>query len=152
MSGAEIIGLAASVVQLADVGLRLSVNLYTYTRKVKSADRSIEALSNEIATTGAILRQLGAQFDDEHTRQLCKPQAIDTARGLVADCEKVFAKLQKLADPLEPAKKSKVGILQRVKFTFLESHIDELKANLDRLKSSLLVILNLLILAEQVRK
>jgi hypothetical protein len=41
MSGIEIIGMAASVLQIADADARLSSKPFTFTRKIKKADQTI---------------------------------------------------------------------------------------------------------------
>lgn len=155
MSGAEILGLAASVIQIAELGGKLSVKLFTFTRKVKNANKSIDALSQDIAATGAVLKQLGEAFSKDDQLRVCSQDAIDTARTLVDDAKKVFEGLEKLIDG-DQKTSSRVTIgtawKQRLKFPFLEPHIAEVQANLERLKSSLLVILNVLIFAEQLRK
>lgn len=152
MSGIEVIGLASSVIQIADVGLKLSVKLFTFTRKIKSADKGIDALSHEIAATGAVLQELGSTLSDKGYVQLCSPQAIATATNLLNDCRDVFQRLGRVIDSPEAGRKGKVSLRQRFHFTFLASEIEELRANLERLKSSLLVILQVLVLAEQLRK
>ncbi|KAK5944618.1 hypothetical protein PMZ80_003901 [Knufia obscura] len=154
MSGIEIIGLAASVVQIAEVGGKLSVKLFTFTRKVKNANKSIDALSQDIAATGAVLKQLGETLSKDASLKVCSQEALDTAKTLVEDTKKVFDGLEKLIDGDEKSSnKFLKGISwkQRLKFPFLEPQIAQVQANLERLKSSLLVILNVLIFAEQLR-
>jgi hypothetical protein len=58
MSGLEILGIAASVLQIAELGGRLSVKLFTFGRKIKNADKHIDGISQDIAATGAVLQQL----------------------------------------------------------------------------------------------
>lgn len=154
MSGAEIIGLAASVISIAELGGKLSVKIFTFTRKVKNANKTIDALSQEIAVTGAVLQQLGETLSNDQSVKVCSQEAIDTAKKLVSDTERVFKSLEKLLDVDEKSgsKFRKAVNLRRLKFPFLESEIEEVQANLERLKSSLLVILNVLIFAEQLRK
>lgn len=154
MSGVEIIGLAASVLQIAEIGGKLSVKLFTFTRKVKNANKSIDALSQDIAATGAVLKELGQALNNDAQLRVCSQSAIDTAKSLVDDTRRVFSGLEKLIDGDSKSSKSFGGISlkQRIKFPFVESKIEEVQANLERLKSSLLVILNVLIFAEQVRK
>lgn len=155
MSGIEIIGLAASVIQIAEVGGKLSVKLFTFTRKVKNANKSIDALSQDIAATGAVLKQLGETLSKDASLKVCSQEALDTAKTLVEDTKKVFDGLEKLIDGDEKSSnKFLKGISwkQRLKFPFLEPQIAQVQANLERLKSSLLVILNVLIFAEQLRK
>jgi hypothetical protein len=45
MSGLEILGIAASVLQIAEMGGRLSVKLFTFSRKIKNADKNIDSNS-----------------------------------------------------------------------------------------------------------
>ena len=69
MSGVEILGIAAGVVQIAELGGKLSVKLFTFTRKIKNADRNIDSVSQDIAATGAVLQQLGNELKkDERLR------------------------------------------------------------------------------------
>lgn len=154
MSGVEILGLAASVIQIAELGGKLSVKIFTFTRKVKNANKTIDALSQEIAVTGAVLKQLGETLNKDDSVKVCSQGAIDTAKKLVSDTEKVFKNLDKLLDVEEKSsnKFRKAVTLKRLKFPFLEPEIEQVQANLERLKSSLLVILNVLIFAGQLRK
>jgi len=155
MSGVEIVGLAASVIQIADIGSRLSVKLFTFSRKVKNADKSIDALSQDIAATGAVLKQLGETLSKDASLKVCSQGAVDTAKSLVEDTNNVFSGLEKLIETNEkPSSKflKGISIKQRLKFPFLQPQIEQVQANLERLKSSLLVILNVLIFAEQLRK
>lgn len=69
MSGIEIVGLAASLIQIADIGGKLSVKLFTFTGKVKNANKSIDALSQDIAATGAVLKQLGETLSKDKTSE-----------------------------------------------------------------------------------
>jgi hypothetical protein len=57
----EVLSIAAGVIQLADLGAKLSVKLFAFPRKTKIANRSIEAISKDVAATGAVLQQLGTE-------------------------------------------------------------------------------------------
>jgi hypothetical protein len=52
MSGIEILSIVASVILMADWGAKLSVKLFAFSRKIKNANRSIESISKDMATTG----------------------------------------------------------------------------------------------------
>lgn len=154
MSGVEILGLAASVIQIAELGGKLSVRIFTFTRKVKNANKTIDALSQEIAVTGAVLQQLGEILSQDESVKVCSQEAIDTAKKLVSDTEKVFHGLENLLDvENKPNSRIRKAVsFKGLKFPFLESEIEQVQANLERLKSSLLVILSVLGFAEQLRK
>jgi hypothetical protein len=156
MSGLEILGIAASVIQIAELGGKLSVKLFTFTRKIKNADKSIDSISQDIAATGAVLQQLGNELKKDEKLRLCSPEAIATAKSLMDECHKIFKDLNDAVDGSSKGSgtgaKMLLSLKQRVKYTFLEPQIDLLKANLEKLKSSLLVMLNVLIFAEQLKK
>lgn len=152
MSGLEILGIAASVIQIADLGGKLSVKLFTFSRRIKNADKNIDSISQDIAATGAVLQQLGNELKKDENLRLCSREAVSIAEGLVSDCNKIFSELNGALDGTSTGNKLILGWKQRLKYPFLEPQIDLLRANLERLKSSILVILNVLIFAEQLRK
>jgi hypothetical protein len=152
MSGIEILGIAASVLQIAELGGKLSVKLFVFSRKIKKADKSIDSISQDIAATGAALQQLGNELaKDEHLR-LCSQEAISTAQRLVDDCNKVFLELDNALDGGISNNTLVQGWKQRLKYPFLEPQIELLRSNLERLKSSLVVMLNVLIFAGQLKR
>jgi hypothetical protein len=83
MSGLEILGIAASVLQIAELGGRLSVKHFTFSRKIKNADKNIDSQSQDIAATGAVLLQLGNTLKKDDQTSLCSDEAVTTARNLV---------------------------------------------------------------------
>lgn len=150
MSGLEILGIAASVVQIADLGARLSVQLIGFSRKVKEANKSIEAISQEIAVTGAVLQELGAELKKDDNKSGCSRRALQTAQELVSACKDIFKEIDEIIKPNGSTAAS--SWKQRLKYPFFESKLALLRTKLESLKSSLLVILNVLVYAEQIRK
>lgn len=63
MSGLEAIGAAASIIQIADLGTKLSIKLFTLYLQYKNANQSIQSLSSDVALTCAILRELGKNLE-----------------------------------------------------------------------------------------
>lgn len=153
MSGIEIVGIAASVLQIADLGARLSVRLFVFSRQIKNADKSIESISQEVAVTGAILRQLGNEISRDENTDLITEDALTTTQGLISSCQHVFKELDSELDGRISKTNSVIkGWKSKVKFAFLEAQIELLRSNLERLKSSLLLMLNVLTFALQVRR
>lgn len=150
MSGLEILGIAASVVQIADLGARLSVQLIGFSRKVKEANKNIEAISQEIAVTGAVLQELGAELKKDDNKSGCSRRALQTAEKLITACKDIFKEISAVIEP--SGSTTAVAWRQRLKYPFFESKLTLLRTKLESLKSSLLVILNVLVYAEQVRK
>ncbi|KIX08702.1 uncharacterized protein Z518_03359 [Rhinocladiella mackenziei CBS 650.93] len=149
MSGLEILGITASIVQVADLGARVSVNLFTFSRTVRGAQKSIQGISEEIAVTSTVLSQLGNELKRMFQGSQNHSQEYHDC------CQDIFKQLEHAIntnDQESGASATLTDLKKRLKFTFMEPHIDSLQSKLERFKSSLLVMLNLLIFAGQVRR
>jgi hypothetical protein len=155
MSGIEVIGIVASVIQIADLGSRLSVKLWTFSRKVKHADQSIKDISNDVALTCDVLRELGDNLKQDEQSKLCSTNAVNTAEGIIQECMKVFRALEGVLDGNFAAELTSSVVKKipgRFKYPFWEPQIELMRSNLERLKSTLLLMLNVIIYAGQLRR
>lgn len=150
MSGVEIFGIAASALQIADLGAKVSVKLFGFARKVRGAADKIDLISKEIAATGALLQQLSQQLDKDSQVHLLRRELIESANKLVRECMKIFKNIDKAIDG-NSGNKIILSLKQKIQYTYLESEIDALRANLESLKSSIGIMQNVLIYAEQLR-
>ena len=154
------LALLASIVQIADVGLRLSSRLFLFGQTVATADRSIVAISKDVKLTSYVLQHLGQTFKDDknfiHSRK-----ATETAEEVAQECSNVFEemdtillkKLSHLKDESSTEKKARGKILlERLKWPTLKGKMDLLSCNLDRLKSTLTLMLEVLNYAQKVAK
>ena len=116
--------LAASVAQIADLGARLSVKLFVFSRRIKSADKSIQDVSQDIAMSGAVLQQLGDELSKDENAELVTKEALATVKDLIAGCKSVFAELDSSLDGRVSDHSLVPGWKLRVKFPFLESQVD----------------------------
>jgi len=57
------LGIIASVVQIADTGLRLSIKLYTFGEIVSTADKSVISTSKDVSLTSSVLKELGSLLE-----------------------------------------------------------------------------------------
>jgi Fungal N-terminal domain of STAND proteins len=144
------LGVVASVAQLADYGFRLSVKLYSYSAAVSRADKAVQSLSNEVSVTSAVLKELGGILQEDEAKYV-SVTALQATSGTVQECLAVFEELNQelekclpsTSDAAEKAK-FKINITGKLKFPFMEKKIGLLRANLDRLKSSLTLMLQVL--------
>ena len=158
------LGIIASVVQIADVGLRLSIKLYTFGEIVASADRSVISISKDVSLTSGVLKELGQILDsDRETRTFSEP-AVQTADGIVKECLGVFQEMESMlvkklpilaqmdsGDGKSEQKANRATVmLERLKWGYLQPKLQLLRSNLDRLKSTLLLMLNVITYARQV--
>jgi hypothetical protein len=52
------------------------MKLFAFSRKIRNANRSIEAISKDIATTGAVLQRLGVELNKDENARLCSSEPI----------------------------------------------------------------------------
>lgn len=155
MSGAEILGVVASVIQIAELGGKLSVKLCTFCHRFKNANKSLRGLSKDIALTCNVLRQLGESLEQDDLATLCSPEAFETAQEVLKECERVFQDLDHTIEQHYPDPSSKTRIERATKkiwFLINEPHLDAMAGNLERLKSTMLLMLNVIIYAGQIRR
>lgn len=159
MSGLELAGVAASILQIADLGAQLSIKLVTFCHKVKNADESIQSLSNDVALTSNVLRHLGDNLEQDRKQDrkggLYSNDALGTANGVLEECRKVFEQIGSAIDNPGKDKDSAKGLFQRaakrVGFVVMEPQLDALRGNLESLKSTMLLMLNVIMYAGQLR-
>ncbi|OQE41975.1 hypothetical protein PENCOP_c004G01109 [Penicillium coprophilum] len=152
MSGIEIIGIAASIIQVADLGTSLSVKLFSFYRRIKNANETIQLLSNEVALVSAILRELGDNLKGEKTSELCSDEAFQTLQCVLEQCRGVLRQIGKVVDMNDQSSKTRLQqVTGKFKLVLLEPSLNSLKVDLDRLKSTMLLLLNVIMFAGKVR-
>ncbi|KAK7190743.1 hypothetical protein DPSP01_006650 [Paraphaeosphaeria sporulosa] len=140
---AEVVGLVASVIQVAGAGLKLSETLYQYAESVASADRRIKDIATEIKLTASTIKELGSLFQQDATSKLLSNSALHTANETVRECSKVFEEISILLN------KSKKNTLGRMILPFREPKIELFRSHVDKLKITLQLLTSVLIFAHQ---
>ncbi|KAJ6076762.1 hypothetical protein N7499_008743 [Penicillium canescens] len=152
MSGLEALGIAASIIQVADLGTKLSVKLFSLYRRVKNANDTVQLLSNEIALVSAILRELGDNLKEKESSKLCSDEAFRTLALVLTQCQDVLGQIQRVVDNNEQAGKGRFQqVTGKFRIVLLEPNLDQLKVTLERLKSTMLLLLNVIMYAGQIR-
>jgi hypothetical protein len=150
------IGVLASLTQLADYGLKLSIKLFTFGEAVSNADKSIKNLSNEVSLTSAVLKELESILRSEGA-QYVSERAVEATEKTVQECFEVYNQLNKLLEKILGEGNSerqeslfKIKTLDKIKWPFLQPKFDLQRANLDRLKASLALMLQVLVYAKDI--
>ncbi|KAH7084770.1 hypothetical protein BKA63DRAFT_380118, partial [Paraphoma chrysanthemicola] len=141
---AETIGLIASVIQVAGAGLKLSQTLYQYADGVATADRRIKDIAKEIQLTSFVIEELGNVFKQDETSTLMSKNAVKTASETMRECSSVFAEID------ATLKKTKNNKLGRLMLPFRDTKIQLLRDHIATLKSTLQLLMQVLIHAQQV--
>ena len=152
------LALVASIVQVADIGLRLSLRLYTFGETVASADQSIRNISKDVSLTSAVLKELGNTFENDKAG-ISSDNATSTAKDVVQECHTVFDEMEALLLKKVPhlssagdvRSKAKM-VLERLKWPTIKGKIELLNYTLDKMKSTLTLMLNVIIYAQQISK
>ena len=153
------LGIIAAVAQIADVGLRLSIKLYTFGEVVASADRAVISISKDVSLTSGVLKELGQILEKDRKSRTFSENAIQTADGVVKECLEVFQEMDSILVKKLPSlgvgrkeerPKRAMVLLEKLKWGYLQPKLQLLRSNLDRLKSTLLLMLNVITYARQV--
>lgn len=152
MPGLEGLAIAASVLQIADLAATLSLKLFEFSRKTRNVDKSVEFVSKDIKSTGIVLHQLAIELSKDEARTICSRTAIDKTEELINECRQVFHELDQTLDAEASSGKAGWSFKRKLKFSFLEPHIELLRSNLDRLRSSLMLMVGTLTFASQMKK
>ena len=151
------LGIAASVLQIADIGLRLSLRLYTFGETVASADKSIISISKDVSLTSNVLKELGQTLDRDQSSRICSPHGVSMADSIVKECMEIFQEMdqvlvKKFANTKSVEKDRMVKAIQtldRLRWPFIKSRMELLTSNLERQKTTLVLLLNVIALAKQ---
>ena len=87
------LGLLAAVVQVIDVAMQLSVDLYKFGQTVACADQSALLISKDISHACSILKTLAHCLENYREENLYSYNAINTADTIVKECLEIFRKM-----------------------------------------------------------
>jgi hypothetical protein len=135
MSGLEALGAAASIIGIADAGLRLAKTIHAYVESVSSAEKRLDSLGTHVRTTAIVVREVGLLFENRDSARYISRDAVETARDVAKECEDVFLELIQI---MEKTRKRKWTL------PFKEQKVDLLEAQLEKSKSTLHMMLTLL--------
>ena len=143
MSGLEVLGIAAGIIQVADTGLRLSQAVYKYIEDTKGADKRLATFAQDVRRTAEIIQSVGELLQDESARKRVAAKGLATAQSCVEDCKAAFGNVD--AFVLRARGKGKWL------FSFREPKLLLLDARLEKLKSNLSLMLLVLGKSEELK-
>jgi methyl-accepting chemotaxis protein len=152
---AEAVGLAASILQIAGAGAKLSTALYTFVGSVARADHEINDIAGDVELTANALDSVGKVFEDANDTVVISTKAVHDAKSLIKRCEEVFNEIQELIEKrrkVGKAGKKNLSALGKVFWPLKEQRIALLKGRLESAKSSLQLLLHVLQLASTQAK
>lgn len=152
MSEASTPSVVSNVVTISNLAARVSVRLLALSRKIQDALKPIEALSKDIASTGAVLNQLGQQFKQGNDIQVGSNNLATSVEELVAECSSMFDSIDRALDGNEGGSKAILGVQLHSQVATWQPQLAAMETSLERLKTPLMLILQVLIYAEQLER
>ncbi|KAM7205110.1 hypothetical protein V8F20_003247 [Naviculisporaceae sp. PSN 640] len=135
---AEVLGLVASVIQVAAAGLQLSKTISDYGSAVQGSEKRLKGLDKDIYFTSGIISELATLLKDQRVQSLVSQRSIELTREIVAEFEGMFEAIE---DVIEAIRGDSLG---KWKIYFRESKIKLLLSNLDRLKGNLQLLIGVI--------
>jgi hypothetical protein len=148
---AEVVGLAASIIQIAGTGAKLSVALYNFTTSAARADQDIKDIADDVELTSNALESVGKVFEAEDAKSLISKKAISDANNIIKKCESVFNEVSEMVEKRrrvgKDGKKS-LSVMGKLSWPLKEQRIELYRRRLESLKNSLVLLLHVLQLAQ----
>lgn len=154
------IGIAGSIVGIVAAGVKLTSSLYTFYGTVSEADETIRSIAADVSITTSVLQELSRNLEQDAQGRISSANAVLTAKRAIEECDHVFKRihhiLQKALNSTAPNDRSVpreeivVHVKARLKWAFLQPTMNMLRGNLDRLKASLTLMLQVLLYAQKL--
>ena len=148
----EAIGAIASILQIAQAGVKLSISLYTLAEAIGSANKDVGQVAKDIALFSSVLKDLGKTLDRGRKSKSYREEAYETSQAIVKECESIFGEISDVfkeanVDAKGPATLSR---MKKAKWVFRKSRVQVLRGNLESLKSTVALQLAVLQFADTV--
>ncbi|KAI4932125.1 uncharacterized protein J4E92_004024 [Alternaria infectoria] len=125
---AEVIGLAASIIQIAGAGAKLSVALYNFTNSAARADQDVKDIADDVELTSNALESVGRVFESEEAGSIVSKKAIQDANNIIKKCQSVFDEVSEIVEKRRKTAKdgkkslSVMGVLDEEREKIRELH------------------------------
>lgn len=128
---AEVLGIAASIIAIAQLAGKLTSVSYSYIECLKNATQDLRDLANELASLSSILATLQKNIDTDPGASATL-QLLGDTDGPLKVCEKVLKELQQ---KLKPPRKGFAGLIKRAKWPLKKEETMQYVARVERHKS-----------------
>lgn len=149
---AEPFSIVTGAVQVAGAGFQLAKTLYTCARNIRDAEKEINVVATEVKLTSTVLENLAAVLENENVNDICSVTLQADAQAAMDGCKTAFNELDRA---LRSATKTtangttRISFSGRAKWPLNQSKMKILQSNLERLKTTLSLMLDVLNLASK---
>ncbi|THY81637.1 hypothetical protein D6C95_09035 [Aureobasidium pullulans] len=138
--------IAVSVGGLASLAIQLLQGLNKYAGSALDSKGRIKAISTDIGLTVQVVQALNTTIQDDANPEMMNDDAEKLAKEAVVQCQEIFTKIQVTLPDIDPA-----GIRKRdfVTWPFIEPKLELLRGNLEKVKATLQLLMNIQKLVEE---
>jgi hypothetical protein len=148
---ADGLSIAASAIQVADAGFKLYGAISQYIKDYADANKHVKRLRDEVKTTSWALSQLGSLLKEDEDIKLCKPEALSETETALKGCQTAFDEVSCIvAEFVPPTPGGTILTSKRLKWPFKKAKVNLLLAQLERLKTTLLLVFKVLSYASKL--
>ncbi|KAK3721577.1 hypothetical protein LTR37_003133 [Vermiconidia calcicola] len=144
---AELVGGVSAVLTMAEIGFSLANTLYQYASSVKGAEKDIRAIAKDVELTSKVLRQTHEQIKQDQDAKLCSNEAIGLTSDVLQGCQDAFRDVDEaLKSSMKFGTDGKWSVTRtgRLLWPLKSNKLELLRANLEKLKTTLLLLLSVL--------
>jgi N-terminal domain on NACHT_NTPase and P-loop NTPases len=144
-------GIIASVIGVAGAGFRLSLILNAVGCEIASAGMEIHSISKGVTLFSLMLKQVGQAL--QASDSVHSTEALETAQEIANECQMVFDEIKEMLDKVTTKRGDgslSPSIQQKFRWCFKKGRVQYLLAQLESLKMSLLVMLQILQLGKMM--
>jgi hypothetical protein len=148
---AEVVGLAASIIQIAGAGAKLSVTLYNFTSSAARADQDIRDIAEDVELTSNALESVGKVFESEDAKSIISKKAVQDGHNIIKKCQGVFDELSEMVEKRRKTGKDgkkTLSMMGKLAWPMKEQRVELHRKRLESLKNSLVLLLHVLQLAQ----
>ncbi|KAI7321917.1 hypothetical protein KC315_g8999 [Hortaea werneckii] len=142
--------IAVGALQVAEVGFKLCDTLHSSVRDFKNAEKDVKRVASEVKTASWALKQLGALLQQDEAIKRTKPGAISEASTALDQCNEAFAEVQVILPAGGSGSTTSVSAATRFKWATRKSRVEALLANLERLKTTLVLVFKVISYAKEI--
>ncbi|KAI6833167.1 hypothetical protein KC340_g6668 [Hortaea werneckii] len=142
--------IAVGALQVAEVGFKLCDTLHSSVRDFKNAEKDVKRVASEVKTASWALKQLGALLQQDEAIKRTKPGAISEASTALNQCSEAFAEVQVILPASGSSSTTSISAATRFKWATRKSKVDALLANLERLKTTLVLVFKVISYAKEI--
>lgn len=138
---AEAVGLTASLIGIASLGVSLTRALYDFGTTASHAREEIDYISNNVSDYADVLELLVEQL--EHDRPIHSKKAVRLAERLYDRSHQLFSRIRNLIPDRRPTR-DHIGFLERISWNFKKTRVDHLVGELESLKRTVQLLVQVL--------